>query len=796
MKKFTKIMSAAVLAAASLSLSGCQEEDFGFNAAEIKYQTEFTRAFGKIDPNQDWNYAKRGAVTVTTNASSNVKVYALTNGTYRLVADYSEVSGTKTLGFDIREDVTDLMVTDGCTAVKAKVGESVSFGGTRAGHYGTTGGVRVTAITDESQWFVFNRAESERYQEKLPEGGKDWDNDGHKDNNLGQVTQNFTFISNGEFTVYPIYWQTGDTDEVGIYYTDANGVYHEIPIYTIKSGDELQYRTMKTHHDCRVPSDCSELPSVGDECPVHSGHTILHINHSNGSDYCYVYCDVDAPWSDVGAEGIANSKFSTQTALNDHYIDLVKDYRSKGIKVNIPEGTLFGMYNYAPAYSKKQYSEQEKNGSTFNHPANDVVAATFTLPSSQNPGEEDMYLCFEDWWATDGDADLNDVVLRFYGSTPTVVDEDADKWVICAEDLGNTFDLDYNDVVVSVSHISGKDKAYITPLAAGGTLASHIYFGSTHLGEIHELFGASKANSGSYEPINVFGSINHSAPEMEVSVATNWSLASSTVGDDSFDDTEGKAMGGFTVKVVPAGKASDETNAEGTQVIQSNYTSGNQNIPYVICVPQQWERTGAKGWFRWSNETTPISPLSGYNESGYNTPDHTFADWVSNKENDDWFMYPDEDNTTGQQGVITTTPTQPSGDDDDDDPVGPDPTPGTTSTQLTESNDALAFGDGSGYDNYATFSTSNLPTEGNVIFSVEITKSNGYINAQNKGIWKSSDGTNFTQIQNPTFKAGNEDGVVEYTVSASEYTESSYLKIITDSGQGATITKVSYKIAQ
>lgn len=618
---------------AAMSLASCQDEDFGYTTSEIKsakYAKDFRNFFGDIDPEQDWNIATRGTVTVTAAPGSEIKVYAKMDGTYKIVGDYENFSGNETLNFDMLEETTDILVTDGMQSAYAKVGESVNLSGTRAGHYGTTGNVTVTKITDPNQWFVFNRAESERYQEKLPEGV----------NNLGKVTQNFSFISNGEFTVYPIYWQTRNTDEIGVYYTDASG-YHEVPVYTIKSGDELQYRTMKTHHDCRVPGDCSVLPSVGDECPIHQGHTILHINNSNGNNFANVYCDVDAPWSDVGEEDLANNKFSTQQGLDEFWIDLVKDYRSKGVKVSIPAGTMFGMY-IKPSDGEKQYSQQEKNNlyKYSTSPTKDVWAATFTLPSTANSAEDDMYLCFEDWQASDCDKDLNDVVFRFYGSTPTVVDEDAQEWVICGEDLGGTFDLDYNDVVVSIAHVSGKTTADFTALAAGGTLASYVCFNGTCLGEIHELLGSDNEDSGNYDPINVSGSVGRTA-QRTLTVASNFSIA-------TVEGAMDVNMGGFQIRVVPAGQASTEDNAVGGQVIQNKWVNTNQNVPYVFCVPQSWTDNGVKKSFRWPNELVPVDQYNGKAGAYYvGNNGNNFEDWTKNNNKNQWFKSPVNDLTTG-----------------------------------------------------------------------------------------------------------------------------------------------------
>lgn len=613
---------------AAMSLVSCQDEDFGYTTSEIKsakYAKDFRNFFGDIDPEQDWNIATRGTVTVTAAPGSEIKVYAKMDGTYKIVGDYENFSGNETLNFDMLEETTDILVTNGTQSAFAKVGESVNLSGTRAGAYGTTGSVTVSQITDPDQWFVFDRTEAEKYQTKLPEGV----------NNLGKVTQNFTFISNGEFTVYPIFWDTRNTDEIGVYYTDASG-YHEVPVYTIKSGDELQYQSIGGHNYYGVTSDLN----VGSECPNHSGHKIIHMNHVS-SDYAWIYCEdnIKGNFSDIPSQP-STGKFTSDLA--DTWNEIVKYYISKGVKVNIPTGTMFGMY-VKPSDGTKQYSQQEKNSSIYSTaPTKDVYAATFTLPSTENPGTDDMYLCFEDWQTSSSDKDLNDVVFRFYGSTPTVVDEDAQEWVICGEDLGGTFDLDYNDVVVSIAYVSGKTTADFTALAAGGTLASYVYFNGTCLGEIHELLGAQNANSGNYDPINVSGSVGRTA-QRTLTVASNFSIATVEGAMDA-------NMGGFQIRVVPAGQASNEDNAVGGQVIQNKWVNTNQNVPYVFCVPRTWKENGVTNSFRWPNELVPVYDSNGDNRAYCSGNEgNTFQKWVDGKSSNKsgWFKLPNISKTTG-----------------------------------------------------------------------------------------------------------------------------------------------------
>ena len=85
-----------------------------------------------------------------------------------------------------------------------------------------------------------------------------------------------------------------------------------------------------------------------------------------------------------------------------------------------------------------------------------------------------------------------------YGTgTPTTPEpEDPEMWYYYAfEDLGGIGDFDFNDVVLRAS-APANGKGDIELCAAGGTLETYIYLGSTALGsgrEVHDMFGVSLA---------------------------------------------------------------------------------------------------------------------------------------------------------------------------------------------------------------------------------------------------------------------------------------------------------------
>ncbi len=234
----------------ALSVASCSDYDNGFTENAIKFQEEFRKAYGDIDPEQDWNLAERGTVTVSTMKESEVKIYALRGDEYVIVGDYEGVKGTRVLGFDMVEGTTNIMVTDGETAEQTVPGGVVTFGGTRTVYKGNET-VAINKITNPSgltleengvtypMYLEATQSDYDAMKEVIPEIG--WRNNY---TNLNKVTHDFTYVSNGTFIVYPYYWETSSNNTIGIYYY-ANGSRQEVDLYTIKAGDEFQYATAK-----------------------------------------------------------------------------------------------------------------------------------------------------------------------------------------------------------------------------------------------------------------------------------------------------------------------------------------------------------------------------------------------------------------------------------------------------------------------------------------------------------------------------------------------------------------------
>lgn len=704
MKIKNLLSSICAVSCVALSFVACSDYDNGYTEEQLRFIQGFKDVFGEIDHSNDWNLAERGSVTVTTSKPSNVKIYANTFGTYQIVGDYKDVSGTRTLGFDMVEGTTDILVSDGHSSQKVNVGDAVIFSGTRYVYTGSESktnedGSPIVSVGDVEEYFDYDtyiKIVTDPETGHLPE----------EKQNLGKITQNFTYVSQGPFTIYPLHVESSSCHILGVYWRDGDA--DDTSKENLKT--QLVYRNNGQHN----PTDEWRHPTWED----------------------------NKDWEDNNKEDEDNNNNKDGNKYSSD------DVFAKPITINLPPGTVFGFYievykgeitydddgtmHFPNEYDEKfyhcLYSAAARNAEQKGEPLDETTTLTVSENSAQliryiengltafagtfrtsvvnekGEDEEICYLGFEDW-ATDKVFDLNDLVFIIKGDPlPVILDEDPTSWVLSAEDLGGTFDIDYNDVVIKVSHISGKQDLMVEPLAAGGTLASYLYFNDglveteedLSIGEIHSFFGQGTTISGNYKPVNVTADdidedgkplrtaiIPDDSPLKDLKVSEDWSLASFTPNTASANAKElakNRTMGGFYVKVVPQGLASDEKNVReqvnenGDKVIQriQNTVERNEdNVPYIICTPYNWRRSAKDengndlvyaGTYRWPREHVPMFPFGDFQDKGayHNTSDpaHSFKSWVRGRYDENnahiqtsvyWYRYPDIDLTVGEK---------------------------------------------------------------------------------------------------------------------------------------------------
>lgn len=571
-----RILIAASAVAMLAGISSCSDYDNGYDDKTLAYKESFIEAFGTIDPNHTWNMAQSCTVDVTINLPGvfTVKVWTADprmQGTNSyLLGKYENVQGGSTQSFqcDIPSTVETAYVgaidEDGNRFVvsaevkNGKVKATIGAEGSRLVVGATGGTINVSKATDKLE---LKPEEVLHPTERLPEGV----------NNTGKVTQNFEYYSQGPFTIYPMYTITNNAgnntacgERIGIYIVDENG----------KKG-ETQWVWQPLNN---YTPDWIEA---------------YYVNEGGGY------------WQ---KDGIYPQGLFEYLQKNKVFWNNCTRIRTEGITIDIPVGTRFGFAIDAsgggPYYSNSEYNGDHGspyNGSATTDGINDTYAATFIY-------DDMLYLAFEDWgYSVPGhDNDFNDIVFRFKDdiTRPLIIDKDVDdapmQYIVACEDLGGSFDWDFNDVVYAIEHVSGQTTARIKLLAAGGTLPVHITYDDKDIDfnaptggtctDLHQAFGVEQdvaVNVGIYQTDAVY------------------SLPFTVDGNAFSVSTDARK---FKIHV------SYKDRPEGANIGVPSH-SGMEPQAFLVADPN-WQ---------WTNEFQPIT-------SKY--PD--FSEWVKNLENKEW----------------------------------------------------------------------------------------------------------------------------------------------------------------
>lgn len=373
-------------------------------------------------------------------------------------------------------------------------------------------------------------------------------NDGENHNGTITTESDYVTTLNGskEYEFVPLYWNSKNTHTAGLYYYDKSesGKLEmvKIPIYKDHGGDELQFQ-------------------------INGKYTTT----VEGADDCW----------DYGDDG--KVEFSAPFS-----------FKARKYKVKFGENNSHVCGIYVEVNGQFYYSQAELN------PDRKPYIGYKTVLKSD--GSQYTYIAFDD---PDGDGDFNDLVLYTEATLVPATKSDY-GWTIACEDLGGTFDYDFNDIVFRVYHTAGNKFVTIVPVAAGGTLPAYLHYVSQNgkkdypiSDEWHQHFG------NGYEPnvmINT-GNVSESViwPIRIEGVSDEWSIQEFTQDPDAKD-------GNFYIKV---------TRADGEQ--QSITKPSNGEAPQMLVLPVDWQ---------WPSELTRITNV--YPDFGTWGENYTNSTWVNN----------------------------------------------------------------------------------------------------------------------------------------------------------------------
>ena len=260
-------------------------------------------------------------------------------------------------------------------------------------------------------------------------------------------------------------------------------------------------------------------------------------------------------------------------------------YKSQAIKVDLPSDcSSFGIYIKNDERWFTYYSQSSKNTIKF------TKCGTYTYQ-----GKSYVYM------GDGAGSGIQNAILYIDGAAP--VNDIMTKWCVACEDLGDTGDYDFNDLVFMFEKRSEKKSTFssttyllnITPLAAGGTLKAYYSFDGTVINEIHAAFELDESNSEKCSMINT------NAPRGEGVDGIKAQMYTKDYKTTNFSMSQ--ALQGLKISV----------GVEDAIIISAPKKG---EAPQMIIVPDSWQ---------WPSERTSI--LDAY---------PNFTDWSSDKTNTDW----------------------------------------------------------------------------------------------------------------------------------------------------------------
>ena len=627
MKKFVRSSSMVAMAATAILMCSCSKNfDFYDPAQNVadEYAKGWQEAFGDIDSNQDWNLATQRTITVSVAEQSEVNIYTKGLDKSYLLAK-STVNGTADIKFDARKDLAEVYVV--AIAGDKRDVRTVNITGETATADFTASSTRAAMRAGET---LPNRelVYALGYNFKRGMFTNHFNEDFANKINVGSYDENYNYLNWGSQMYATVHWNR-TLQETG---TDCNmealaDVQEGCRNLYTATDDDITKLYPFTRNYKMVTAKAQEItltgifrntagstaliyyytaPNATTEQLKAADKYVLIPNTANivGKEYKLVYYDPENNYA-PSYTFPANVEIHFALAINPSCYSAGVDwtYETGDIDVNAMLGALIS------------FSDEALNTEMFQNANAAYKSGAWTSMASSAVYKYNgvNIISFEDWGgqftvnngvpsASSGNSiDWNDIAFAInadFQTPPPPVEEEQEEgesWIIACEDLGDTDDYDFNDVVFKVTHVSGQTTATVTPLAAGGTLETFIIHNDKYIGETHQLLGASASTSGNYPMINT-SKITASATPKTVTVDADFSIAES--------------MGGFGILV----KGKNDSNSTEATVITAP-TSGK--APQMICVPATWA---------WPTERTKI-------QDAY--PD--FANWSANSNNIEWY---------------------------------------------------------------------------------------------------------------------------------------------------------------
>ncbi len=685
-----------LLLSAVILPSSCSVDELPTPKDEL-YARQFVKDFGIPAAGHDWNTAKQNSITVITSSPTNVKILADVNGKRYLFADYRNVNGKQEIPVTVPKTVNEVIISANGSQITSTLGSTVDLTGGKSSRLINEGTNGVLTFGPTAEKHIFPATYIGDAMALMPEDGTNIHNEGviadfSFISEAGkQITIYPVFWDTRSSHVLGIYWLNDDgsfpwcknADELNdagvtaelsyanmqdIYYTRSGELNYCKNYYTEK--DESKHVWTRTYGKSSYPGGFATDDKGNQYRPgAFRARGITFKFNKSGINFGFYIKVKD---KDPGTESftVTNEWGQQQTVTPYQTLDVPTD----GGPCTDYDHIIFSHTRRNKNYGRvikidgKYYPSSPQNNPNddkvidwgkstktyvFSNPWSDETdllkyagAAYFKIKNRD--GKTRTFFAFEDWRIKP--ADFNDLIFLVDGDVNAVDDEgnplDGSKptpaepfeWIIAAEDLGGTFDWDFNDMVAKVSCVAKNDpdntdvkytEVTVTPLAAGGTLPIYlmytgkIYDTATNTAtdakdyvintEFHNWLGGS-----SLSPINVGETASATGKSVTFYAPEGYTMASAA--NNKYDAATNN-MGGFSVLVGKPGETLTITGdgdmhelptlPEGSdhKVEAPKPDDANATVPQIICVESNW---------LWPRETIDIR-----------TAYAGFSDWIT-----------------------------------------------------------------------------------------------------------------------------------------------------------------------
>lgn len=487
------------LALTGVFASSCSDHDNVYDPdySKKQYEENWKDKMGDIDPNQTWSMAAAIKADVKLSEDAAVSFYYFQGAQLYNLGSYSLKSGSSTISLDIPQGVDKVYVMKDTEGSHQEVVASVSNSAIAADF--TT----MTSRASKGIWI------HEEAKPATVAGVDAYVKAGFSNSYF--ATKEWTITNSGKIATVPCIEDEGNYDVI-------DNVIAELKI--AEGNKTLEYLA-KTPFSAVMQEDGPvSLVYVDGHTAANSAIGYFVTDNATETEMKAAPKYILIPsvtklarsnefvltYYDENGKAVVDSEGRSNFPLNKHlHFFLLRG--KEGLNLSSPY-KINGKYQfYGDAALNKTVVQvgKEDNLAFIDNVLADFSTSTYATGFSIGKNGTNV-LSFEDW-PTQNSLDWNDFAFILKGEIEDLPSIDVKStWTVAYEDLGNTDDFDFNDVVLRIDHIvSGQEDpetgdivginksiANIYLCAAGGILETYVYYDDKQIGkEVHEAFGVS-----------------------------------------------------------------------------------------------------------------------------------------------------------------------------------------------------------------------------------------------------------------------------------------------------------------